>query len=98
MAWFIIATQLGKEISLFGDGKQVRDVLFIEDLVDAYDAAVKNIKTAAGQVYNAGGGATNTISLLDLIAYLEKKQGKPLKITKADWRPGDQRGVHCQHG
>lgn len=91
VAWFIIATQLGQEISLYGDGMQVRDVLFIDDLIDAYDAAARNPAKSAGQIYNVGGGRENTISLLDLLAYLEMRIGKPLKVKMADWRPGDQR-------
>src|SRR5262249_52536746 len=91
VAWFIIATQLGKPISLYGDGKQVRDILFVEDLIDAYDAAASQIDRAAGQVYNCGGGPKNTISLLDLLGYLENKIGKPIPVQKLPWRPGDQR-------
>ncbi|MBC8106760.1 MAG: GDP-mannose 4,6-dehydratase [Anaerolineae bacterium] len=91
VAWFVIAAQLGKPISIYGDGKQVRDVLFVEDLVDAYEAAATRIDTAAGDVFNVGGGVRNTISLLDLLEYLGKKLGKPIQFTKQDWRPGDQR-------
>ena len=91
VAWFIIATQLGKPISIYGDGKQVRDVLFIEDLLDAYDAAAASIASAAGSVYNLGGGPRNTISLLDLLGYLQSKTGRPIDHQKLPWRPGDQR-------
>lgn len=75
VAWFIIATQLGRHITVYGDGKQIRDVLFIEDLLDAFDAVVAHIETAAGQVFNIGGGPNNVMSLLDLLAYLERKGG-----------------------
>ena len=91
VAWFIIAMLLNRPISIFGDGKQVRDVLFIEDLLDGYEAAANNIDRCAGEVYNIGGGRTNTISLLDLLDYLGKKRGSPIAVTKKDWRPGDQR-------
>jgi len=91
VAWFIIAAQLGRPITIFGDGKQVRDALFIDDLVDAYEAAANSVEKAAGRVYNIGGGRANTISLLDLIDYLGKKLGRPLQYQKKDWRPGDQR-------
>ena len=91
IAWFTIASQLGRPISLYGDGKQVRDVLFVDDLVDAYDAAAARIDVTAGQVYNVGGGPGNVLSLLELIAYLEKRLGRRIPYAKMDWRPGDQR-------
>jgi CDP-paratose 2-epimerase len=91
IAWFIIATQLGRPITIYGDGRQVRDVLFIDDLLDAYDAAVAGIDRSAGQVYNVGGGRANTISLLDLVEYLGARQGRPIEYKQQGWRPGDQR-------
>lgn len=91
VAWFTIATQLGKPISIYGDGKQARDILFIEDLLDAYDAAAANIEHAAGRIYNIGGGPANVISLLDLLDYLEDREGRPVPYTHNAWRPGDQR-------
>jgi CDP-paratose 2-epimerase len=63
LAWFIIAAVTGRPITIYGNGKQVRDVLFIEDLLDAYDAAFANIKTSAGQIFNIGGGRQNSISV-----------------------------------
>src|SRR3984957_2310462 len=56
VAWFMIALQLGQPITVYGDGKQIRDILFIDDLLDAYDAAVARIDVSAGQIYNVGGG------------------------------------------
>ncbi|MFY9570068.1 MAG: NAD-dependent epimerase/dehydratase family protein, partial [Blastocatellia bacterium] len=91
VAWFIIASILGRSITVYGDGKQIRDVLFIDDLLDAFDAARLRIRSVAGRVYNIGGGQRNTLSLLDLLAYLEKKRGEPLPYTSGDWRAGDQR-------
>lgn len=91
VAWFIIAALLGRPITVFGDGKQVRDVLFIDDLLDAYDAAVINIRQASGQVYNIGGGPASVMSLLELFDYLKQKQKQPVPFQQADWRPGDQR-------
>src|SRR5579862_1357593 len=63
VAWFMIASNLGRPITVYGDGRQVRDLLFIEDLLDAYDAAWRHIDTAAGKVYNIGGGPRNVLSL-----------------------------------
>ena len=91
IAWFIIASIMRRPITVYGDGGQVRDVLFIDDLLDAYDAAWRNIHRAAGKIYNIGGGPQNVLSLLDLLDYLERKQGKPVPYEKASWRPGDQR-------
>jgi CDP-paratose 2-epimerase len=91
VAWFTIASQLKRPISLYGDGRQVRDILFVDDLVDAYEAAYARIDQVAGQVFNVGGGPSNTISLLDLLEYLGRKQGAPIPYTTMNWRPGDQR-------
>jgi CDP-paratose 2-epimerase len=90
VAWFVIATVLDRPITIYGDGKQVRDVLFIEDLIAAYDLAWKNIAKASGNIYNIGGGPSNTISLLDLIALLKQEVTPSIPLTYADWRPGDQ--------
>ncbi|MEI7641351.1 MAG: GDP-mannose 4,6-dehydratase [bacterium] len=95
VAWFVIATMLDKKLSIYGDGKQVRDVLFIEDLIDAYEAAIKNIDKAKGQAFNIGGGHKNTMSLLELIAFLEKFFKKKIPLKFADWRPGDQPVFVC---
>jgi CDP-paratose 2-epimerase len=91
VAWFIIAATLGRPITVYGDGKQVRDVLFIDDLLDAFDAAATNIDKTRGQVYNIGGGPQNLMSLRELIAYLGEKQNRPVAFKEADWRPGDQK-------
>src|SRR5262249_38174580 len=66
VAWFVIAALLARPITLFGSGKQVRDVLFIDDLVDAYEQVWQNIDQTSGKIYNIGGGAENAISLLGL--------------------------------
>ncbi|MEN8246674.1 MAG: GDP-mannose 4,6-dehydratase, partial [Thermodesulfobacteriota bacterium] len=90
VAWFVIATVLNRPITIYGDGKQVRDVLFIEDLIAAYSRAWDNISEASGNVYNIGGGPANTISLLDLIALLKEEVSPAIPLSYADWRPGDQ--------
>lgn len=91
IAWFIIAAELGFPLTLYGDGKQVRDVLFVDDLLDAFDAAVKNVEVARGRVYNIGGGPLNAISLLDLIDHISAIRGTRLDYRMETWRPGDQR-------
>lgn len=91
VAWFTIATILGKPITLYGDGKQVRDVLWVEDLIRLYQSALDQIEVASGKVYNAGGGPDFTMSLLELLEFLSKLKGERVTTTAADWRPGDQR-------
>jgi len=88
LAWFTIATILGKPITIYGDGKQVRDVLYVEDLVRAYDAFL-NTKSKA--VFNIGGGIGNTISLLELLDVLKELTGRSSKVSFSDWRPSDQK-------
>jgi CDP-paratose 2-epimerase len=91
VAWFTIAALLGKKISVYGDGKQVRDVLFIDDLIAAYLGAVEHSSKTAGQVFNIGGGPTRTLSILELLAGLESRIGRKIDVSFEDWRPGDQK-------
>lgn len=90
VAWFSIAALADKMISIFGDGKQVRDVLHIDDLLGAYDMAYENAGKTAGKIYNVGGGRSSTMSLLQLLEMLEKLLGRKVRHKFADWRPGDQ--------
>lgn len=91
VAWFVIAAITGRPITIYGDGKQVRDVLFVTDLLDAYDAAITQIDTAAGQVFNVGGGIDNTMSIWrEFGPMLEKLVGHAIPTAQGDWRPGDQ--------
>ena len=91
LAWFLIAAITGRPITIYGNGKQVRDVLFIEDLLDAYDAAFTHLDQSAGQVFNIGGGRENSISVwAEFGSLLENMLGKPIRTKNRDWRPGDQ--------
>lgn len=80
-----------KPITIYGDGKQVRDVLYVADLVKAFDAFVQKRDEIHHTVYNIGGGAENTLSLLELLDILEDLTGKRSVITFDDWRPSDQK-------
>jgi CDP-paratose 2-epimerase len=92
VAWFMIAALKGRPITIYGDGKQVRDVLFIDDLLDAYEAAAQQIDTSAGQIYNVGGGPDNTMAIwTEFGSMLEEMLGRPVPVHTAGWRPGDQK-------
>jgi len=92
VAWMTIAAVTGKQISIYGDGKQIRDLLHVYDLIDAYDAAIANIDAVKGEVFNLGGGAQNTMSIwTEFGPRLEKLLGKPIPVVYGDWRPGDQK-------
>jgi CDP-paratose 2-epimerase len=91
VAWFMIAALLRRPISIYGNGKQVRDILFIDDLLDAYDRIVSNIETTAGQVFNIGGGPQNTLSIWsEFRPILEELVGHAIPFSGTGWRPGDQ--------
>lgn len=91
LAHFALASVLDQPIKVFGDGMQVRDVLYIDDLIDAYEAVIARPDQCRGEIFNVGGGPRQAISLLDLVAMLEDLRNKPIQLIYEDWRPGDQR-------
>jgi CDP-paratose 2-epimerase len=90
VAWFAIRALQNLPFTIYGNGKQVRDVLHVSDLLAAYNAALANIATTSGRAYNIGGGPANTLSLIELVSLLEKRFGRQLNYNFDDWRPGDQ--------
>ncbi len=88
LAWFVIAAVTGRRLTIFGDGKQVRDCLWVDDLIRAYALFLKGKKRHA--VLNVGGGPHNTLSLIELLSLL-KSHGFQTKVRFAPWRPSDQR-------
>jgi CDP-paratose 2-epimerase len=91
VAHFLIQSLLGKAISIFGDGGQVRDALYVEDLVDAMLLAFRNADELGGRAFNIGGGTSNTTSLLELLDLIAALDGERPKVRFEDWRIGDQR-------
>jgi CDP-paratose 2-epimerase len=90
VAHFAIRAIENQPISIYGDGKQVRDVLFVEDLVDAFLLAQKHMPQISGQAFNIGGGPENTTSLLELLDMIGEFQSRKILLNFGAWRPGDQ--------
>ena len=92
LAHFMIALVTGQTITIYGDGKQARDVLFVDDLVRAFRLAVDRIQSTRGQIYNIGGGPSNTLSVWTQYGeILERLTGGNINVAYNEWRPGDQR-------
>jgi CDP-paratose 2-epimerase len=89
LAWFVIASLTGRPLTIYGDGKQVRDVLYVEDLVRAFDRFLGSNSNHG--VFNMGGGPENTVSLLELLDLIERKTGCRPELKYADWRSADQK-------
>jgi CDP-paratose 2-epimerase len=91
VAHFILRALRGERITLYGDGMQVRDVLFVDDLVDAFLLAEQHAPRLKGRAFNMGGGPGNAISLQDLLDRIERLNGKRPPVSFDAWRTGDQR-------
>ncbi len=90
VAWFTIAALLEKSITIYGDGMQVRDVLYIEDLAHAYESAIEKIDQVKGQVFNIGGGADKVMAIKEVFPLLEEFLQRKIPLQTSEWRPGDQ--------
>ncbi|MBN8902354.1 MAG: SDR family NAD(P)-dependent oxidoreductase [Rhodospirillales bacterium] len=91
VAHFLLRALAGEPITLYGDGCQVRDVLWVEDAVAAYVAAWRGIDRVAGQAFNLGGGPENAISLRQLLQHIGTLTERTPHVRYGDWRPNDQR-------
>lgn len=98
VAWFCIAAALNKPINIYGDGKQVRDLLYIDDVTNAFDLALEKINTASGEAINLGGGSENVVSLLETIAYIESLTNRKIRLRFKNWRPGDNKCYYTDYG
>ena len=91
VAHFLIRALQGRPITVYGDGRQVRDVLFVEDLVSAFLLAMKHMATHSGQAFNIGGGSANAVSLIELLEMIGEITGCHPEVGFDEWRPGDQK-------
>jgi len=89
VSWFVIATLTGKPITIYGNGKQVRDILYVKDLVEAFDKFLNS--SLKHEVFNIGGGPNNTLSLLELLEMLKRMTSLNPRVSFAGWRPADQK-------
>jgi CDP-paratose 2-epimerase len=91
VAHFMLRAMQDQPITLYGDGRQVRDILYVTDAIAAYVSALRRIGVVSGRAFNLGGGPENAVSLLQLLAHLQTLLGRPIDHRCADWRQHDQR-------
>jgi len=91
VAHFLIRALEGRPITIYGDGRQVRDILNVSDAVDAYVGALERIDRVKGRAFNLGGGPQNAVSLLELIGEIRTILGSDVELSFENWRKGDQR-------
>ncbi|RKY33182.1 MAG: nucleoside-diphosphate sugar epimerase [Candidatus Omnitrophota bacterium] len=89
VSWFVYAKMVDAVINIYGDGKQVRDVLYVGDLADLFLKEIEDIDIHKGQVYNVGGGPNNTVSLIEVLEYLSNLDQRPYRVVYQNWRPAD---------
>jgi CDP-paratose 2-epimerase len=96
VAWFTIAAVLGLPTTIYGDGKQVRDLLWVDDLLRLYERCIE--RGTPGSIYNAGGGPAHRASILEVLTVLEHQLGRKIPRAISDWRPGDQKVFYSDNG
>jgi CDP-paratose 2-epimerase len=97
VAHFLINARARRPLTIYGDGKQVRDVLYVGDLIEAMLTAQRHMPSISGQAFNMGGGPGHTTSLLELLAHLGEDAPEPLDVRRAAWRAADQRYYVSDH-
>jgi CDP-paratose 2-epimerase len=90
VAHFLLSALHERPITIYGDGKQVRDILYVDDAIAAYLALLDDLPRLSGRAFNLGGGPANAVSLLALIDHIQRLLGRPVDLGFADWRVGDQ--------
>lgn len=91
IAHFLIRALHDKPVTVYGDGMQVRDILFIDDLIDAFLLAGSRMEQLSGEAYNIGGGPENSVSIIELLNLIREIHGKTPPLVESEWRPGDQK-------
>jgi CDP-paratose 2-epimerase len=91
VAHFLIQALRSGQITLYGDGRQVRDVLFVDDLVEAFLLAQAAMDRLAGEAFNIGGGPSNAVAVLELLDLIRNIDGVAPAVSADQWRSGDQR-------
>ena len=99
LAWFMLALLQQRPLTIYGDGKQVRDLLYVDDLIDAYELAVAAIDTTAGRAYNIGGGPEHSVSVWAELGPILQRAGRRREPTRTSshWRHGRPARVHQRH-
>ena len=97
VAWFMIASQLGRPITIYGDGKQVRDILFIDDLLGRLRCRLRPPDKAPRKAFNIGGGPTNVVSLRELLAFIEQRSGAKMPARQRGLEARRPEGVHQRY-
>jgi CDP-paratose 2-epimerase len=90
VAHFLIQAMQGRGLTLYGDGRQVRDALYVDDAAEAWLTALAQIDRVRGRAFNLGGGPGNAVSLCEMLGLIERLTGRAPQVRYGDWRPGDQ--------
>jgi CDP-paratose 2-epimerase len=90
VAHFLYSALLGNPVTIYGSGLQVRDVLYVEDLLHGFELVREQSETTSGEIFNIGGGEANTVSLVELMEHIRELSGVRMKFERSRLRPGDQ--------